>query len=85
MSIFSNLISAYFLWFFAGLAFSNDLDEKLVYKSPGPNELDLNKFYIIEHFDDIQANEKNWIKSKAKKDDLGEKISKYDGSVFEII
>lgn len=33
----------------------------------------------MEHFDDVESSEKNWIISKARKDDTAEEISKYDG------
>lgn len=37
------------------------------------------KFYFAEHFDNKEDFAKNWIKSKAMKDDTAEEIAKYDG------
>lgn len=50
--------------------------EELVYESP---KYDADKFYFVDHFDDIAASEKLWTRSQAKKDDIAEEIAKYDG------
>lgn len=49
--------------------------EEVVYATPKA----LPNAYLMETFDDIAAFDKTWIKSKAKKDDVDENISKYDG------
>ncbi|XP_055386055.1 calnexin isoform X2 [Condylostylus longicornis] len=40
---------------------------------------DVNRFFFGEHFDDLNSFSRNWIKSMAKKDDIDDAISKYDG------
>jgi len=51
-------------------------DEKLAYESP---VIDHKKFHFADHFDDVEASRKKWVLSQAKKDDIAEEISKYDG------
>ncbi|XP_020811300.1 calnexin isoform X1 [Drosophila serrata] len=51
-------------------------EEKLAYESP---EIDPKKFHFADHFDDVEASRKKWVLSQAKKDDIAEEISKYDG------
>ncbi|XP_016972260.1 calnexin isoform X2 [Drosophila rhopaloa] len=51
-------------------------DEKLTYESP---VIDAKKFHFADHFDDVEASRKKWVLSQAKKDDIAEEISKYDG------
>ncbi|EDW53348.1 GM12245 [Drosophila sechellia] len=53
-----------------------DGDEKLAYESP---VIDAKKFHFADHFDDVEASRKRWVLSQAKKDDIAEEISKYDG------
>ncbi|KAH8271259.1 hypothetical protein KR018_004833, partial [Drosophila ironensis] len=53
-----------------------DIDEKLAYESP---VIDHKKFHFADHFDDVEASRKRWVMSQAKKDDIAEEISKYDG------
>ncbi|KAM7363604.1 calnexin 99A [Cochliomyia hominivorax] len=55
---------------------TDDNGEEIVYESP---KYDPSKFYFVDHFDDIEKSQKNWIKSQAKKDDIAEEIAKYDG------
>ncbi|KAH8332605.1 hypothetical protein KR074_007007 [Drosophila pseudoananassae] len=55
---------------------TDSTDENLVYESP---VIDHKKFHFADHFDDVEASRKNWILSQAKKDDIAEEISKYDG------
>ncbi|KAH8267832.1 hypothetical protein KR026_008474 [Drosophila bipectinata] len=55
---------------------TDSTDENLVYESP---VIDHNKFHFADHFDDVEASRKNWVLSQAKKDDIAEEISKYDG------
>ncbi|KPU72908.1 uncharacterized protein Dana_GF22893, isoform C [Drosophila ananassae] len=55
---------------------TGDSDENLVYESP---VIDRKKFHFADHFDDVEASRKNWVLSQAKKDDIAEEISKYDG------
>lgn len=47
-----------------------------MYESP---EIDLSRFYFIDHFDDAEKSEEKWVRSKAQKDDTAEEIAKYDG------
>nr|XP_041632956.1 calnexin isoform X2 [Drosophila kikkawai] len=51
-------------------------EEKLAYESP---VIDAKKFHFADHFDDVEASRKKWVLSQAKKDDIAEEISKYDG------
>lgn len=44
-----------------------------------PNVPDRNSVYLAEHFDDVSTYHKNWVHSKAKKDNIAEEIAKYDG------
>lgn len=53
-----------------------DDDEIQNYVSPAA---ETDKFYFAEHFDKKDDFTKNWIKSKAMKDDTAEEIAKYDG------
>ncbi|XP_055682566.1 calnexin-like isoform X4 [Lutzomyia longipalpis] len=55
-------------------------DESILYESPKATP---GKFYFAEHFDNLDAFGKQWIKSQAKKDDTAEEIAKYDG-VWEV-
>ncbi|XP_032597402.1 calnexin isoform X2 [Drosophila grimshawi] len=50
--------------------------EELNYESP---IIEPRKFHFADHFDDIEASRKLWVKSQAKKDDISEEIAKYDG------
>ncbi|XP_064549834.1 calnexin [Drosophila montana] len=54
----------------------DNLGEELVYESP---VIEPKKFHFADHFDDVEASRKQWIKSQAKKDDIAEEIAKYDG------
>lgn len=47
------------------------------YESPVPS--DKKTVYLAEHFDDINSFHKKWVPSEAKKDNIPEEISKYDG------
>nr|XP_026491515.1 calnexin-like isoform X2 [Vanessa tameamea] len=46
------------------------------YQSP---KIDSKSIYLAEHFDDVTAFKKKWIKSEAKKQGVDENIAKYDG------
>lgn len=46
-----------------------------VYRSPEPT----GHAYMAENFDDRESFEQTWIFSEAKKDDIDDDISKYDG------
>ncbi|XP_046978489.1 calnexin-like isoform X1 [Vanessa cardui] len=46
------------------------------YQSP---KVDSKSIYLAEHFDDVTAFKKKWIKSEAKKQGVDENIAKYDG------
>ncbi|GLG98582.1 Uncharacterized protein GBIM_05208 [Gryllus bimaculatus] len=50
-------------------------DEEIVYVSPTPS----GNTYLAEHFDDEGRFKQKWIVSEAKKDDMDEEISKYEG------
>ncbi|XP_023164641.1 calnexin isoform X2 [Drosophila hydei] len=50
--------------------------EELVYESP---VIEPKKFHFADHFDNVEASRKLWVKSQAKKDDIAEEIAKYDG------
>ncbi|KAF4518693.1 hypothetical protein B566_EDAN002729, partial [Ephemera danica] len=54
-------------------AVEQDSDE---YRSPEAK----GDYFFAEHFDDIDAFNKRWIRSEAKKDDADEQIAKYDGT-----
>ncbi|XP_050679896.1 calnexin [Leptidea sinapis] len=47
-----------------------------VYQTPN---IDPKKVYLAEHFDDVSAFNKRWVKSEAKKQGVDENIAKYDG------
>lgn len=49
-----------------------------VYRSPEPT----GHAYLAENFDDREGFEQTWILSEAKKDDIDDDISKYDGIVI---
>ncbi|XP_034130437.1 calnexin-like isoform X2 [Drosophila guanche] len=51
-------------------------DEELVYESP---VIEPKKFHFADHFDNVDESSKLWVHSQAKKDDIAEEISKYDG------
>ncbi|XP_022211030.2 calnexin isoform X2 [Drosophila obscura] len=51
-------------------------DEELVYESP---LIEPKKFHFADHFDTVDESRKLWVNSQAKKDDIAEEISKYDG------
>lgn len=55
-------------------------DDTAQYKSPVVDEKNV---YLSEHFDDLNAFKKNWVKSEAKKQGVDENIAKYDG-VWEV-
>ncbi|CAH2092377.1 unnamed protein product [Euphydryas editha] len=46
------------------------------YQSP---QVDSKNVYLAEHFDDVAAFKKKWVKSEAKKQGVDENIAKYDG------
>ncbi|XP_055540341.1 calnexin-like isoform X2 [Wyeomyia smithii] len=54
----------------------NSLRSDIEYKSP---YADPSKFYFADNFDDDVQFATKWIKSQAKKDDIADEISKYDG------
>lgn len=56
--------------------FANSLHNNLKYHSP---HADSAKYYFADNFDDKNQFAKKWIKSQAKKDDIADEISKYDG------
>ena len=49
---------------------------EIKYESP---QYDPEQFFFVDHFDNVEESNKRWIKSQAKKDDIAEEISKYDG------
>ncbi|KRF99452.1 uncharacterized protein Dwil_GK11031, isoform B [Drosophila willistoni] len=51
-------------------------DEEIVYESP---PIEPKKFHFADHFDNVEESRKLWTLSQAKKDDIAEEISKYDG------
>lgn len=51
-------------------------DDFSTYESP---EVNPQKVYFTEHFDDTTSFNKKWIKSEAKKQGVEESIAQYDG------
>ncbi|KAG7305778.1 hypothetical protein JYU34_009907 [Plutella xylostella] len=80
------LLSALLLSLGASLALAEEQDadkatvetveEAETYHSP---QVDKDKAFFMEHFDDQEAFEKKWVKSEAKKKGVAEEIAKYDG------
>lgn len=52
------------------------MEDEDEYQSP---QLSPGKAHLVEHFDDINAFNKKWVKSEAKKQGVDENIAKYDG------
>ncbi|KAL4707456.1 hypothetical protein ACJJTC_000100 [Scirpophaga incertulas] len=56
---------------------SIETEEENEYQSPAVS--DPARVYLAEHFDDVAAFKKKWVKSEAKKQGVDENIAKYDG------
>lgn len=56
--------------------FHQNVEEPELYQRP---EISRDKVHLAEHFDDIAAFNKRWVKSEAKKQGVDENIAKYDG------